>query len=91
MKSSIRIDNYVDCIDGLLICTSKLTKHVLEVARLGSIFFCGRKQHFGLNIQGLCDHKRTFLDIDVSHPASMSSYLAFGTSNIFNLLEKPGF
>ena len=42
-------------------------------------------------MQAICDHKRRFLDINISHPASTSDYLSFGTSTICNLLEKEGF
>ena len=72
--------------------TSKPTTIVLKKARLGcKKFFCGRKKRFGLNMHAICDHRRRFLDIDISHPASTSDYLAFGTSNICSLLEKSGF
>ena len=85
-------DNCAGCIDGLLIWTNRPTKPVLMEASLGANkFFCGRKKIFGLNMQAICDHKRRFLDINISHPASTSDYLSFGTSTICNLLEKEGF
>ena len=91
-KSSVGFDNCGGLIDGLLIWTSKPIKSILEIAKLGAKkFFCGRKKRFGLNMQGICDHRQRFVDIDISHPASTSDYLVFGTSPICNFLEKPGF
>ena len=91
-KSSMNFENCVGCVDGILIWTSKPSKPILLRAGLGVIkFFCGRKKRFGLNMQAICDHKLRFLDIDIAHPASTSDYLAFATSPICKLLEKPGF
>ena len=42
-------------------------------------------------MQAICDDKRRFMAIDISHPATTSDYLAFGTSDICVLLEKQGF
>ena len=42
-------------------------------------------------MQAICDHKRRFIDIDISHPARTSDYLAFATSPICQKLEKKGF
>ena len=82
-KSSIGFDNCVGCIDGLLIWTRKPTKPVLDEAKLGATkLFYGRKKRFRLNMQAICDNKRRFLDVDISHPASTSDYLSFGTSPI---------
>ena len=80
------------CVYGILIWTQKPNQNVLVAAGLGCIkFFCGRKRRFNLNMQGICDDKRRFLDIHVAHPASTSDYLVFATSSICKLLEKPGF
>lgn len=52
-KSSIGIYNYAGYIGGLLIWTSKPTKHVLEEARLGcKKFFCGKKKTFWIEHAG---------------------------------------
>ena len=50
-------------------------------------FFCGRKKKFGLNMTATCDHKRRFIDIDISHPGATSDYLAFATSSLKRKLE----
>ena len=44
-----------------------------------------------MNLQAICDHKLRFIDIDLSHPASTSDYLAFCTSSILPELEKDDF
>ena len=91
-KSSVGFHNCIGCIDGILIWTNKPSKVYLTKAKLGcKKFFCGRKKRYGLNMQAVCDSKRRFIDIDISHPASTSDYLAFGTSPICKELEKPGF
>ena len=38
-------------------------------------------------MQAICDDKRHFIDIEISHPASTSDYLAFTTSLITAKLE----
>lgn len=52
---------------------------------------CGRKKKFGLNMMGTVDFLGRFVDVQISHPASTSDYLAFATSDLKALLEKPGF
>ena len=42
-------------------------------------------------MQGICDDRRRFIDVDISHPASTSDYLSFGTSKINRRLEEKGF
>ena len=42
-------------------------------------------------MQGICDQKWRFLDIDIAYPASTSYYLSFDTSHICTLIETPGF
>ena len=44
-----------------------------------------------MNLQAICDHELRFIDIDISHPASTSDYLAFCTSSILSNLEKDNF
>ena len=91
-KLSVSFNNCVGAVDGLLIWTAKPTKQILEQAGLGcKKFFCGRKKRYGLNMQAICDHNKKFTFVDISHPASTSDYLAFGSSTICKLLESPGF
>jgi hypothetical protein len=52
---------------------------------------CGRKKKFGLNMMGTVDFLGRFLDVQIRHPGSTSDYLAFATSDLKALLEKPGF
>ena len=54
-------------------------------------FMCGRKKKCGLNMQGTCDARGSFLDVSISHPGSTSDYLAFMTSPLRHKLEEPGF
>ena len=54
-------------------------------------FYCGRKNKFGLNLQGACDVKGRHLDVTIGHPGSTSDYLAFVTSKLHAKLETPGF
>jgi hypothetical protein len=49
-------------------------------------FFCGRKKKYGITLQGIRDHNRKFLDIEMGHPGSTSDYLGFTTSEIHKLL-----
>ena len=42
-------------------------------------------------MQGVCDVKGRFLDVSIGHPGSTSDYLAFVTSHVNSLFEKPGF
>ena len=42
-------------------------------------------------MQAICDDRRRFIDIEVSHPASTSDYLSFNTSWINDQLEKANF
>ena len=44
-----------------------------------------------LNLQAICDHMLRFIDVDISHPATTSDYLAFCTSSILIDLEKDWF
>ena len=91
-KSWVDFDNCVGAVDGILIWMNKPSSHILKKAGLGvKKFFCGRKKRYGLNMQAICDHQRRFIYIDISHPASTSDYLSFGTSSICKLLESPGF
>ena len=41
-------------------------------------------------MQAVCDDRRRFIDVEISHPASTSDYLAFVTSKISHKLESKG-
>ena len=74
-------------MDGIIIWTNKPSKHILNTVKLGVIkFLCAWKKRFGLNMQGICDDRRSLLDVDIFHPASTSCYLAFDTSPISDIL-----
>ena len=91
-KSWVQFDNCTGCVDGMLVWITKPSKNSMSESRIGAAkFFCGRKKKFGLNLQAICDHKCRFLDVDISHPASTSDYLAFCTSSILVDLEKENF
>ena len=75
-------------IDGMLVWIQKPTEEQCQIATCGrKKFFCGRKHKFGLNLQAVCDAECRFLDIDMSHPAATSDYLAHTTSTMHDLLE----
>ena len=42
-------------------------------------------------MQGICDHQRRFTYVDISHPASTSNFLSFGSSSICKLIKSPRF
>ena len=91
-KSWVQFNNCVGCVDGMLVWISQPSKGVMDSCDVGtSKFFCGRKKKFGMNLQAICDHELRFIDIDISHPASTSDYLAFCTSSILSNLEKDNF
>ena len=53
--------------------------------------FCGRKHKCGLNLQGVCDSEGIFLDVDLSHPASTSDFLAWSMCELKRNMDGPGF
>lgn len=82
----------VGAIDGMLVWIERPSKKDCLQAHCGSTkFLCGRKKKFGLNLQGTVDYKCRFLDVEISHPGSTSDFLAFATSDLKSLLERPGF
>ena len=54
-------------------------------------FFCGRKHKFGLNMQGVCDSRGYFLDVEVRFPGPASDFFAFDESSLKKKLESSGF
>ena len=79
-------------IDGMLLWIEKPKLIDCKNSKCGpKKFFCGRKKKFGINLQGTCDSVGRFLDVSICHPGSTSDYLAFGTSTLKHLLERPGF
>jgi hypothetical protein len=90
--SAASFDNCAGCVDGLLIWIQKPNQTTVQETKVGQTkYFCGRKNKYGLNLQGTCDHKRRFIDIDIRHPAATSDYLAFQTSALNKKLEQDGF
>lgn len=86
-RSKAGFTNCVGCIDGLLVWIDKPRKTSCVRAGVDSgKFYCGRKGKYGLNLQGVCDARRRFLDVSISHPASASDYLAFITSSLYQKL-----
>jgi DDE superfamily endonuclease len=79
-------------VEGLLIWIQKPNQTTVQETKVGQTnYFCGRKNKYGLNLQGTCNHKRRFIDIDIRHPAATSDYLAFETSALNKKLEQDGF
>lgn len=90
--SAAGFDCCVAAIDGMLVWTECPSKRETEKAKIGpKKFYCGRKRKFGLNLMGTVDHMCRFLDVQISHPGSTSDFLAFATSDLKALLERPGF
>lgn len=91
-KSKIAIDNCVGAIDGILIWTHKPSTADIACIGFGDAkFFCGRKKKFGLNMQGTCDSRGFFLDVEIKFPGSTSNFFAFQNSDLRELLEKDDF
>ena len=68
-KSQIDIDCCVGAVDGILIWIHKPSSEDEKVIRIGpKKFFCGRKKKFGLNMQGVCDARGYFLDVEIRFP-----------------------
>ena len=53
--------------------------------------YCGCKNKFGLNLEGVCGVKGRHLDATIGHLGSTSDCLAFVTSKLHAKLENPGF
>ena len=93
-QSKAGFDNFVGCIDGMLLWMEKLwmekpfQKHCKKVGVDSGKFYCGRKGKFGLNMQGVCNAWRCFAYISIQHPASASDYLAFVTSSLYQKLTE---
>ena len=88
----MQFNNCVGCVVGMLVWITQPSKRVMDSCDVGTgKFFCGRKKKFGMNLQAICDHELRFIDIDISHLASTSDYLAFCTSSILSNLEKDNF
>ena len=91
-RSAAGFSSCVGAIDGMLVWIERpSTKDCLEAHCGSTKFLCGRKKKFGLNLQGTVDYKCRFLDVEISHPGSTSDFLAFATSDLKTLLERPGF
>ena len=91
-KSSIRINNCVGAIDGILIWINKPSIVDEQAIRFGPAkFFCGRKKKFGLNMQATCDVNRMFLDVEIKFPGTACDYYAFNESALKQKLERKGF
>ena len=54
-------------------------------------FFSGQKEKYDLNLIAFCDYVCRFIDVDISHPASTSDYLAFCTLYLIKKMESEGF
>jgi hypothetical protein len=91
-KSQVGFANCVGAIDGLLIKTEKPTEKEAQKMKTGSkAFFCGRKGHFGFNMQAVCDANGKFLAVWIIHPASSSDFISFIRSKLYTKLQTPGF
>lgn len=90
--SRVGFDCCAGAIDGMLIWIHKPSSVDCEAMNVGpKKFYCGRKKKFALNLQGVCDSQRRFLDISIRQPGSTSDFLSFQTSSLFHHMEEPSF
>jgi len=86
--SDAEFDCCAGAVDGLLLWIQRPTAAHSKKCRCDAgKFWCGRKHKYGLNLQGVCDHRGRFLDISIVFPASCSDCLAFEGSSLFTSLE----
>ncbi|EJK67522.1 hypothetical protein THAOC_11427, partial [Thalassiosira oceanica] len=91
-KSEIGIDCCCGAVDGMLVWIHKPSTRDERVIGIGpKKFFCGRKKKFGLNMQGVCDSRGFFLDVEVRFPGAASDFFAFDESGLKKKVEKEGF
>ena len=80
------------CLDGLIIWTHQPQLKDCTAIGVGcKQFYCGRKNKYGLNMQGLCDRHLRFLDISILFGAATSDTLTFEVSSLKHKLKTPGF
>jgi len=90
--SEANFHNCAGCIDGLLIWILKPTDEETEKHKCPATkFYCARKHKFGLNMQGVCDARKRFLNVTIEHPGSMLDYLAYISSKFANTIESEDF
>lgn len=91
-KSDVGFDVCAGCIDGMIVWTECPFRSQCDLINCGPRnFFCSRKHKYGLNLQGVCDHKRQFIEAWITHPAATSDFLSFTISKFIRKLETPGF
>ena len=80
------------CIDSLLIQMERLSKRQNQIIGCDvKKFLCKRKKKYGLNMQGVCDHKDRFIDTSICHPKATSDYLSFMTSDLKHKFQNHNF
>jgi hypothetical protein len=91
-KSVIDLDNCVGAIDGILVWIHKPSKKDMKDNGFGEMkCFCGRKKKYGLNMQGTCDSRGRFLDVEIGFPGASSDFFAFTHSKLREKVGAPGF
>lgn len=91
-RSSVGFNCVAGCVDGLIIWTEQPTKSDCAKLKCGARkFHCERKNKFGLNMQGLCDHDGKFLEVWIGNPASSSDFMSFIRSSMYHKFKTPGF
>lgn len=91
-NSAVGFDCCAGAIDGMIVWIHRPSSVECDEMGFGpKKFYCGRKKKFALNLQGVCDAKRRFIDICVRHPGSTSDFLCFQTSSLYHKLERPSF
>ncbi|KAL7535942.1 hypothetical protein ACHAWF_005314 [Thalassiosira exigua] len=78
----------IGAIDGLLIATIMPPLAICRWLQCGQISFrCHRKDKYGFNLQGICDHTLRFIWYEMEWPGGTSDYMAFVTSALCIALE----
>ena len=86
-KSACDFSNCAACVDGMLVWTNKPTEQHEDLDIGPAKFYCGRKKKFGINMQGVCDHKKRFLDVVLGHPGSASDFTVWQMCSLRDRME----
>ena len=89
--SAADLDNCVGNINCFPGWTNKPTESLEDLGLGHGKFYCGRKKKFGLNVQVTSDHKRRFIDVDVSAPGSASDFFVWLECGLRKDVETDGY
>ena len=88
-RSGAGFSKVIGAIDGLIICIIKPCLKFSRAANCGQTNFrCHRKDKYGLNFQGICDHRLKFIWVEMKWPGATSDFMAWVTSSLCRALEE---